>query len=169
MKKPVGRPPLDRTGSDNASGVTLATGKGSAMWSSYELKKSSNSLMEKAGPRDSSEPSHLNLGSSENHNSGWSSHQKQDRNYDFTGYKLQHFLKKMFYTLYFLLLRIVCPLTLPGSYLRGGSYKQGKKSVASSETRRDTYIQLHPSTAVNNNVFSTFDIEKKMLLPVSIT
>ncbi|CAM8987272.1 unnamed protein product [Rhodiola kirilowii] len=138
LKKPVGRPPVDRAGSDNASGATLATGKESTMWSNYDLRKCNP--MEKAGSRDSAGRSHLKPVNSEAYNSGWLSQQKLSRNNDHTG-----------------------------SQLRGGSYKQGKKPIAPSENRRDTYKQFHPSVAVNNSsVFSTFDVEKKMLLPVGL-
>uniref|UniRef100_A0A7N0UNC0 Bromo domain-containing protein n=1 Tax=Kalanchoe fedtschenkoi TaxID=63787 RepID=A0A7N0UNC0_KALFE len=137
-KKPPGRPPLDLAGSENASGATLATGRESTAWSNYDLRK--GSPVEKAGPRDSVGRSHLNPGNSEAYNNGWLSQQKLDRNDDYSG-----------------------------SQLRGGSYKQGKKPVAFNENRRDTYKQLHPSAAINSSsVFSTFDVEKKMLLPVGL-
>uniref|UniRef100_A0A7N0U5L5 Bromo domain-containing protein n=1 Tax=Kalanchoe fedtschenkoi TaxID=63787 RepID=A0A7N0U5L5_KALFE len=130
--------PLDHAGSESASGATLAAGRESTMWSNYDLRKGSPA--EKTGPRDSVGRSRLIPGNSDAYNSWWLLQQKLDKNDDYSG-----------------------------SQLRGGYNKQGKKPVTFTENRRDTYKQFHPSVAVNNSsVFSTFDVEKKMLLPVGL-
>ena len=50
-----------------------------------------------------------------------------------------------------------------------GNAKHGKKQVVHEESRRNTYMQSHPSAGVREpSVLMTFDGERKQLMPVSV-
>ena len=50
-----------------------------------------------------------------------------------------------------------------------GNLKNGKKQFVLDENRRNTYFQLHPSIGGREpSVLTTFDGEKKQLMPVSL-
>lgn len=57
---------------------------------------------------------------------------------------------------------------ITGSMLRSNS-KHGKKMFVLDENRRNTYIQSNPSAGGrDSSVFTTFDGERKQLMPVCI-
>ncbi|KAF3434867.1 hypothetical protein FNV43_RR21954 [Rhamnella rubrinervis] len=135
LKKPLGRPSLERAGSE-FSDATLATGGENTAWSNYDLRKGPL-LLDKSGMADPSGRFH---GSRNNDvHTGWLADSKLEKNDDFTG-----------------------------SMLRGNS-KHGKKQFVLDENRRNTYIQSNPSAGGrDSSVFTTFDGERKQLMPVGI-
>lgn len=59
-------------------------------------------------------------------------------------------------------------INITGSVMRG-NLKNGKKQFVLDENRRNTYMQLHPSACGREpSVLTTFDGERKQLMPVSV-
>lgn len=82
LKKPLGRPSLDRAGSEFSSDATLATGGEIATWSNYDLRKGPH-LPDKFGLADSSGRFH---GSRNNDvHAGWLTDSKFEKSDDLAG------------------------------------------------------------------------------------
>lgn len=90
IKKPLGRPSLERPGSEFSSDATLATGGENTMWSNHDLRKGAL-ISDKSGPADSFGRSLHGTRYSDG-NTGWSADQKLERHDEITGLKLENWL-----------------------------------------------------------------------------
>lgn len=84
LKKPVGRPSLERAASEFSSDATLATGGENAMLLSHDMRKGSL-LLDKPGLTDSA--SRLNGSRNSDVYASWMADNKFERNEEFTGLK----------------------------------------------------------------------------------
>lgn len=83
VKKPLGRPSLERPASEFSSDATLATAGESNMWANYDLRKG-GPISDRSGPADSSGRSLLGARYNDA-NSGWSADHKIERHDELTG------------------------------------------------------------------------------------
>ncbi|KAH7518255.1 hypothetical protein FEM48_Zijuj09G0152100 [Ziziphus jujuba var. spinosa] len=136
LKKPLGRPSLERAGSEFSSDATLATAGENTAWTNYDLRKGSHAS-DRSGLADSSGRFHVSRNMDAH--ASWLADSKFEKNDDFTG------------------------------SLSKGNSKQGKKQFVHEENRRNTYMQSNPSAGGREpSVFTTFDGERKQLMPVGI-
>ncbi|WJZ83598.1 hypothetical protein VitviT2T_003266 [Vitis vinifera] len=138
IKKPLGRPSLERPGSEFSSDATLATGGENTMWSNHDLRKGAL-ISDKSGPADSFGRSLHGTRYSDG-NTGWSADQKLERHDEFTGSILKGISLK----------HAKKPFVLDEN--RRNTYKQSSSIAVGRE----------PS------VLTTFDGEKKQLMPVGL-
>ncbi|KAF8405547.1 hypothetical protein HHK36_010454 [Tetracentron sinense] len=137
-KKPLGRPPFERAGSEFSSDATLATGGDNAIFSnSYDLRK--GPLSDKSGPADTSGRTFHGSRNNEAYSS-WLAEHKSERNDDFTGSMLKGMSMKNGKKQFVL------------DENRRNTYRQSHPSAGGHE----------PS------VFNTFDGEKKHLMAVGL-
>ena len=85
IKKPLGRPSLERPASEFSSDATLATAGESTMWSNYDLRKGALTS-DRSGPADSSCRA-LHVARYSDANTGWSADHKTERHDELTGLK----------------------------------------------------------------------------------
>ncbi|XP_057965978.1 uncharacterized protein LOC131156366 [Malania oleifera] len=91
LKKPLGRPALERVGSEFSSDTTLATGGENSSLPHYDLRK--GPLLDKSGPADSSGRGFHGSRNSDAF-TNWLAEQKSERHDDFTGSMLKGNLVK---------------------------------------------------------------------------
>ncbi|KAK9286346.1 hypothetical protein L1049_014739 [Liquidambar formosana] len=138
LKKSLGRPSLERTGSEFSSDATLATAGENTNWSNHDPRKGSL-LSDKSGPVDLSGRSFPGSRNSEAY-TGWLAEHKFERNDEFTGSMLKGNSMKHGKKQFVL------------DENRRNTYKQGHPSAGVRE----------PS------VLATFDREKKLLMAVGL-